>query len=225
MSINDRFTLTPSDQQLAINQHFIPIIHALSRFEDVQTTREQTKAIVNGDPTMNVSPEDQAIVLRLKRGLTYIIEHDGPYQLQTSLAINDIVAQDEALDWGTLRTGQIQIGGVDFVPPIPVQATVEAQITRILASHTSLTYRALLLMFNIMRAQLFWDGNKRTAFLTANYLMSHAGVGLVYVTENQLTTFHQLLSAYYEAGAGSALTKLIQWTAENCIHGPSTLKS
>ena len=112
-----------------------------------------------------------------------------------------------------------------MVPPIPVQATVEAQITRILASHTSLTYRALLLMFNIMRAQLFWDGNKRTAVLTANYLMSRAGVGLVYITENQLATFHQLLSAYYEAGAGSALTKLIQWTAENCIHGPSTLKS
>lgn len=224
MTIKDRFTLILRDQQLAIDQHFIAIIHALSRFEAVQTTREQTKAIVNGDSTTNVSPEDQAIILRLKRGLTYIIEHDGPYQLQTSLEINSIVAEDEALAWGTLRTGQIQIGGVDFVPPIPVQATVETKITRILASDTSLTYRALLLMFNIMRDQLFWDGNKRTAVLTANYLMSHAGVGLVYVTENQLATFHRSLSDFYEAGEGPALTKLIQWTADNCIYGPSPLE-
>lgn len=41
----------------------------------------------------------------------------------------------------------------------------------------------------MMRAQLFWDGNKRTALICTNYLLIHAGAGILNISEQQLETW------------------------------------
>ena len=63
-------------------------------------------------------------------------------------------------------------------------------------------------MYYMMRHQLFWDGNKRIAMM--------AGCGMLNINENQLETWHTLLSAFYESNDDN---KIVAWTYENCLYG------
>lgn len=71
-------------------------------------------------------------------------------------------------------------------------------------------------MYYAMRSQLFWDGNKRTAIVSANAIMMLNGLGIVNISEQQLEYWKQLLSKFYETNDDE---QIIQWTFENCIHG------
>lgn len=78
------------------------------------------------------------------------------------------------------------------------------------------TEKALRIMYDIMRQQLFWDGNKRTATLSANYILINAGAGILNISEQQLEKFNDLLSADYESGD---VAEILNWTYDNCIYG------
>lgn len=67
-------------------------------------------------------------------------------------------------------------------------------------------------MYYIMRQQIFWDGNKRTAVLSANYILINAGAGIININENQLEEFNKLLSGYYESDQDTAI---MQWTYDH----------
>lgn len=71
-------------------------------------------------------------------------------------------------------------------------------------------------MYYMMRHQLFWDGNKRTAMICANYELIMAGCGVLNINENQLEIWHTLLSAFYESNDDN---KIVAWTYENCLYG------
>ncbi len=49
-----------------------------------------------------------------------------------------------------------------------------------------------------MKAQIFNDGNKRTAVLFANHYLIKHGEGLLVIPENEVETFKKLLVDYYE---------------------------
>ena len=61
-----------------------------------------------------------------------------------------------------------------------------------------------------MRAQLFIDGNKRTAVIFANHFLIQRGLGLLYVPEGKTEQFKQLLVDYYETGKKGDITKFLR---------------
>lgn len=78
------------------------------------------------------------------------------------------------------------------------------------------TERALRLLYHNMRGQLFWDGNKRTAMLTANKLMIDHGVGLINVPLDKWPDWNNLISQYYRSGD---MAEILAWTYTNGIQG------
>lgn len=72
---------------------------------------------------------------------------------------------------------------------------------------------ALQLMLYLMHSQLFWDGNKRTAILTANAILLGKGHHLINVPLKQFNTFNRLLSQYYIDGNPN---RMIDWMK---LHG------
>ena len=117
---------------------------------------------------------------------------------------------------GRFTTGNVGIHGVDYTPTIPIESEVVSTINEIMGSEGSLTYKALKYMYYAMRTQLFWDGNKRTAIVSANAIMMLNGLGIVNISEQQLEHWNQLLSEFYETNNDE---KIIQWTHDNCVHG------
>ena len=112
-------------------------------------------------------------------------------------------------------TGNVQITGTDYIPPVPVQSDIEEEINQILKIE-SVTERAIEYMLYGMRKQLFWDGNKRTSTICANKIMIENGAGIIKVPDSKLEEFNVLLSEYYSTNNNSKIKEFIY---DNCIDG------
>ncbi|CAM3260244.1 Fic family protein [Filibacter tadaridae] len=218
MTISNKYNLNERESKFLLKKSVIGLIHSASRLENVNTTFSQTKTIVEGMSVSGISMDDIQIILNLKNAYQYVLNspHDTTFNLAIACRINSFISYNESLEWGALRTGNVGIYGVDYTPTIPIESEVVAAINEIMGSKMSLTYKALKYMYYAMRTQLFWDGNKRTAIVSANAIMMLNGVGIVNVSEHQLEEWNQLLSEYYETNNDE---KIILWTYENCIHG------
>ena len=130
--------------------------------------------------------------------------------------LNEFIARNEALEWGKLRTGSVGISGTDYLPPIPEQSTVEAQLTEIMSKDTTATEKALETFVWGTRGQFFWDGNKRTSLTLANKILLMNGAGIMTITDQYMERFNVLLPDYYNTGNAE---KLKQFLYDNAIQG------
>ena len=218
MTITDKYNLDQRESTFLLKKSIVGLIHSASRLENVNTTFPQTKTIVEGMSVSGINMDDIQIILNLKNAYQYILKlpFDTVFDLDIACHINNFIAYNESLEWGVLRTGNVGIHGVDYTPTIPVESEAVATINEIMTSNLSLTHKALKYMYYAMRTQLFWDGNKRTAIVSANAIMMINGLGIVNIGEHQLEAWNQLLSAFYETNNDE---KIIQWTYDHCVHG------
>jgi len=126
-----------------------------------------------------------------------------------------VAIRNESISWGTLRNGNVEITGTDYIPAVPNKENVEKEIEKILQIENA-TERAIEYMLYGMRSQLFWDGNKRTSTICANKIMIENGVGIIKVPDNKLEVFNNLLSEFYSTNDNS---KIKQFIYDNCIDG------
>ena len=78
------------------------------------------------------------------------------------------------------------------------------------------TDKALTVMYHNMRQQIFWDGNKRTATLSANKIMIDGGAGLINIPLDKWDQWNELIANYYRT---NDMTKVKKWTYDNGIQG------
>lgn len=215
----DKFNLTTEQNKRLARSNLVKLVYVNSRFEGLTTTLPQTQTIIDGLGVDGVSIDDINVIVQLKRGWQYIINSTEEFNLEFLKRINKIVALQESLDPGRLRTGN---GGVstikgEFTPPT-VNVNNEKDFIANLIKKSSLTTtdKALTLMYHLMRNQIFWDGNKRTATLAANKVMIEHGAGLVNVPLDLWPEWNNLIGDYYFSGD---MTKLKEWTYEHGIQG------
>lgn len=216
IDLADKFNLTLEQNRFLARKNIVEVIHSISRLENVNTTFPQTKTIIDGMSVSGISTHDIQVVLNLKNAWHFILASDSDFDLAFACKVNSFVAYNESLAWGELRTGNVGISGVSFVPEIPIKTDVEQTLNDFRALPISDTHRILKTMYHMMRNQWFWDGNKRTAMICANYQLIMAGCGVLNINESQLETWHTLLSAFYETGDDS---EIVNWTYDNCLYG------
>lgn len=132
------------------------------------------------------------------------------------VALEFVELTRDALAWGTLRTGRVGISGTDYVPPIPNREECERELAKILTADDTATAKALAVFAWGTRAQLFWDGNKRTSLIAANKILLMAGAGMLTVREQNIDGFNAQLLDYYNTGEAGAL---LDYLYENAIQG------
>ncbi|GAA2968534.1 hypothetical protein C5L28_000172 [Lentilactobacillus parakefiri] len=214
--MKNKFRLTLKQNRFLTKKNLVSMVYSTSKFERVTATLPQTKTIIDGMSVAGVSIDDIQVIVNLKKGLEFVLSHSEPFSLEICQQINRIVAAEDALVPGQIRTGSEQIGGVQYVPPISDVNNVKTDIQTIMNNDYAATEKALKIMYDIMRQQIFWDGNKRTAILYANYILINAGAGIVNINENQLEVFNTLLAKYYETGNSQ---EIMRWTYDNCLYG------
>jgi len=216
----DRYKMTSKQATYFAHKNLVQLIYDNSRFEGTQTTLPQTQTIVDGMSVAGVSTDDVVTIASLKRAWQMVIANTQPYTVKISNKINAQVAVADSLDPGNFRTGTVCISGTDYIPPILSSTEITTIIQQILSSTNtdaeSMTDKLLKLLLVMMRGQFYWNGNKRTAFLTVNYLAINAGIGLFNISEEQLPTFNTLLSHFYTTNDSQ---KLMDWLYQNCIYG------
>lgn len=197
-----------------IKSNLTNLIYSEAQFEDIHATYDQVGELLQGNKLQSVSDDDQLVIANLRDAWNYIITEIPDLNLSTIKTINGFVAKDESLEWGQLRTGNIQISGVSYIPPIPDEETVERSLTQVMGEGSALLDTTLELMLYLMRSQLFWDGNKRTAIVAANAILMGKGHHLINVPLRQFDMFNRLISQYYMDGNAN---RMIDWMKMYCV--------
>ena len=207
--MNDKFNMTLSQNIAYAKRNLVDSIYNSAKLEGLNVTFPETYTILEKAKMQNVDISAVSTILNLKHAWQFLLKNiEEPITLDFIKDLHYEIAKDEALAWGELRTGRVGIGGTDYVPPIPEEGEVK---TKLLAFEkiNNATERAIERMLWMMKAQLFWDGNKRTASLIANKdLISH-GKGILTIREKDILEFNTLLSHYYSTDEKTDLINMI----------------
>lgn len=225
MDFKDKYAFTKDENIRFARSNFAELIHTDARFEGVNTTLPQTKTILAGMGVSGVSIDDINVIIDLKRGWNFITSSKDALTLEYEQKINQIVAARDSLDPGNFREGQgsVYLGqGESFTPPDVDIKQERDFLLSTLSAQISTTDKALTVLYHNMRNQIFWDGNKRTAMLTANKIMIDGGAGLINVPLSKWENWNELISAYYKSGD---MTEIKLWTYQNGIKGLDARKN
>ncbi|MDT2681374.1 Fic family protein [Enterococcus gallinarum] len=217
----DKYHLSRKESVYLLKKNIVELVYNAGKFEGLDTTLLQTEEIIKYNRANNVAGDDVLTVVNLKRGFELLLNDVQVPLIETSKRINRIVAAEDALFPGEIRTGGVEVSTIQgrYVPPMLTEDEVNNQYGEIMNQEISDTEKALRLFLFISTNQIFWDGNKRTALLTANKIMFSQGVGLLSVPESVFAKFNELLSMYDNSNQSSNESKILSFMHEECIYG------
>lgn len=202
----DKYKLTPEQSLFLAKKKWDENVYCGMRMENRAVTFPQTQTILNGVNVPNVHLDDIQAILNMRDAWRYLMQTvNVPLTVSYICKLNEFIARNEALAWGTLRTGSVGISGTDYLPPVPVLEAVTAELDALLASDTSTTEKALDAFLWGARGQFFWDGNKRTSLTVANKVLVSGGAGVLTITDKHMAEFNALLLDYYNTGNTSKI--------------------
>ena len=214
--MKNKYNLTQEQNIFLAKRNIVDNIYSNARMEGINITFQQTKTILEGVNVPNLKIDEIQVVLNLRDAWQYVINNiDKEFNLEFICKINEFVARRESIEWGALRTGRVEVTGTNYIPEIPNKTDVENRINDILKIENT-TERAIEYMLYGIKAQLFWDGNKRTSTIAANKIMIENGNGIIKVPDNKLEEFNSLLSDYYTNDKKEDIKMFIY---NNCIDG------
>lgn len=197
----DKYQLTAEQSLFLAKKRWDSNVYCGMRMENRAVTFPQTKTILDGVNVPNVRLDDIQAILNMRDAWRFLLgSFEQPLNVDYLCQLNGYIARNEALEWGTLRTGTVGISGTDYEPPIPERETVIAELDAILSADTTATEKALNVFVWGARSQLFWDGNKRTSLVAANKVLLNAGAGMLTIKEANMQQFNELLVDYYNTG-------------------------
>ncbi len=216
--MQDKYKLTLEQNIFFAKRNLVDNIYANAKMEEINITLEQIKTILDGVSVSNLRIDEIECILNLRDAWKYIITYiEDEFNLEYICKINSLVARNESLKWGVLRTGKVEITGTKYIPSIPKKDKVLEEIRNILKIKNT-TEKAIEYMLYGMRNQLFWDGNKRTSTICANKIMIQNGAGIIKVSEENLEEFNTLLKEFYDTNEKEKIKSFIY---EKCIDGIS----
>ncbi|MGF0095327.1 Fic family protein [Peptoniphilus sp. SGI.035] len=214
--MQDRYNMTEKENLYLAKRNIVDSIWKSANLEGINITFPDTYDIVNKLKVKNADIAEVNTILNLKHAWQEIFtSYDEDLTLDYICNIHKEVAKDEALEWGKLRTGKVGISGTDYIPPIPDEKEVINKLEELKKIEPN-TLSAIKIMLYLMKSQLFWDGNKRTAMLIANKEMIKKGNGIISISTDKINEFNTLLNRYYSYDEEE---NLINFIYNNAING------
>lgn len=188
------------------------------KFEGYQITFPQTETIINGVSVGGLSMLEIDGVINLRDGWRFILETlDESITTNYLLKLHNLTGRNEALKWGVLRNGKVGLSGTKYIPKIPTNEDIYSKLNQInkLKSKTSIAIYTYLYM---VKAQLFWDVNKRTSMLIMNKILIENGCGWCTIAINDFEEFNIKLTNYFNS-KDNEYAGLDDFLYKKCIRG------
>ncbi len=217
MQFPDKYRLTPEQSVFLAKKKWDENVYCGMKMENRAVTFPQTKTILDGVNVPNVRLDDIQAILNMRDAWKFLFQTlEENVTVAYFCKINELIARNEALEWGKLRSGSVGISGTDYLPPVPEYETVKQELEGILNTDASATEKALAVFAWGTRGQFFWDGNKRTSMTLANKILISAGAGMLTITDRHMEQFNELLLHYYDTGDSEELKVYLY---QNAIQG------
>ncbi|QEH61981.1 hypothetical protein SCHIN_v1c07860 [Spiroplasma chinense] len=172
-------------------------IYNLSKFEHLNMTFPETETILAGITLDYVDKEEALIIINLKRAWTLILNKNfKELNIDFLKEINMIIAKDIAVFPGEFRNTPSNVAGVNHnINPLSEKEII-SKFETLNKMEDKIEMIIELIPFLITN-QLFWDGNKRTAFVFANSILIALGIGVLTIPESKYIEFAYALNNFY----------------------------
>ena len=209
------------DPKILLNLDFIrnninSIIYEQAIVEGVSATFLDTEEILEKGSSKNVSFDDTLTILNLKNAWQYVLDEDT-VRIGVNFNVLSTIAgfvNDRQVSYpDQIRVTNARISGSSYRPPIVTKTEVENQINKIISNKSQKEIRNVVdLLCYLAKAQVFNNGNKRTALIFANCYAISKGLGYISVPEELEKEYKLLLVEYYEGKN----EKVKQFLLEKC---------
>ena len=215
--MQSKYNMTKQQNIFLARRNIVDYIWKSANLEGIGVTYPDTQAIYNNMSVSGYTIEDINAVNDLKHAWCFFIEHiSDELNLEFIKTLHMLLGKFTIINAGSLRRDEVHIGGTDWVSELPDAEKVEKEISLILKENSTPLSKALDITLYLVRAQLFYDGNKRIAMLIGNKIMIENGQGIISVNQKDISEFYRLLVSYYETGDG---LEIKQFLYNNCIDG------
>lgn len=195
----NKYNMTVEDNIFLAKRNLVDSIWKEANIEGIGVTFPDTKEIFEGRTVPGLTVDETVAINNLKHGWQFVLDTlDAPVDLAYVRQVNGVVGAGIIAQPGELRCFDVGIGGTSWKPEIPDFDSAKAMIAEISALDPGQD-RALLMFAALCRAQLFSDGNKRTAQLVANKMLIGDGAGILAIPVEHKARFEGLLIDYYES--------------------------
>lgn len=212
-----KYHMSKKENIFLAKRNIVDYIWKSANLEGIGVTYPDTQAIYNGMAVSGYTIEDINAVNDLKYAWQFLLQHiEEELNLAFIKKVHMLLGKYTIINAGVLRHEEVRIGGTEWIPEIPDEEKVSQEILKIADNQVSPLDKALDMTLYLMRAQLFYDGNKRIAMLIGNKIMIENGQGILSVAQKDIKEFYRLLVPYYETNAPSAIREFLY---DNCIDG------
>ena len=102
--MNNKYKLTLEQNIFLAKRNIVDNIYCNARMEGINVTFPQTQTILDGVNVPNLKIDDIQCILNLRDAWKYLINNiSEEFCLNFICKINEYVARNESLEWGTLR--------------------------------------------------------------------------------------------------------------------------
>lgn len=209
---------------LLAKKYMVESIYRSANIEGIGVTFPETQTICDGMSIAGHSVDDINAVTDLKNAWKWLFNHiDDEINLESLCQLNRLAGKYTVINAGSVRDMYDEpirvplFDGKDYYPELPPPKTeIDAKIKQLATNNT--IDGALDLFCYICKAQLFNDGNKRTATLFANMFMIQNGLGIFSIPVSKKLEFYDALTHYYDNENNKDNLKI--FLSENCLTGP-----
>lgn len=215
--MKSKYMMSKEENIFLAKRNIVDYIWKSANLEGIGVTYPDTQAIYNGMAVSGYTIEDINAINDLKHAWQFLLEHiDERLELEYIKQVHRLLGKFTIINSGTTRREEVRIGGTEWIPDIPNEEKVDKEIRNIMNTENSFLENALDMTLYLMRAQLFYDGNKRVAMLIGNKIMIEHGQGILSIKQKDIRDFYVLLISYYETNDKSKIKRFLY---DNCIDG------
>ncbi|QEP42806.1 cell filamentation protein Fic [Ectothiorhodospiraceae bacterium BW-2] len=183
--------------------------------EGLPFTLPEIQTLLDGVTVGGHRLSDQQIALNQAnawRELFALLEQDVfSVTIDSVCALHCIAAKQEALQWGTFRTGSVTIAGSDYLPPKAAELPrLFEQMVAQQSQFNDIYDYAIHLFLTMARYQFFYDVNKRMGRLVMNGVLLNQGYPAINLPAKRQLEFNQLMLDFYHSGEQREMNRFMR---------------
>ena len=171
--------------------------------EGIPFTLPEIQTLLDGFTVGGHRVADQEIALNQANAWRTLFRwvENGEFSLSAERAceLHAIAGKNEALAWGTFRTGSVTIAGSEYLPPPSAELPrLFAALIDELQGFDDIYDRAIHIFLGMARYQFFYDVNKRMGRFMMNGLLLDAGYPVINLPAKRQLEFNTLMLEFYQ---------------------------
>ncbi len=200
----------------------VGLVYDAAHLEGSPYSFPEVQTLLDGITVGGHRLEDQRLILNLRAAWDAVLKDvlAGAFRLQCEpySRLQGLVAAEEALAWGSFRTGSVTVAGTT-TRTAPPASQLEDRFERGLAVLEAMPHPVVrginFFLFGAFN-QFFWGGNQRTARLMMNGGLLSAGFDVISVPARARQEFNEAMLRSYDTADGREMgTLLMQYAPES----------